>query len=276
MANHIRSISMPSTSHPTIIRIQEELENLMARIASSRTAQIVPDGLKSVGDVYEQIEELIRLPSSQQSILLCRKKWIEEQLDCSLRLLDLIGAARGSLVSMREHVQDLQLAIRRKGNQVNESKKKAQKIIKDSLKSLKLMSGKNVSCCIEDNSNQLDKVLAEARESTISLLSSIFSFLSKTKTKTKRWSIVSKAISKRKVACEGEFEVATAQENIDMWLQVSYDCILSKEVNAMMVEKAHNDLQAMEDRMEILESGLEFLFRKLIQNMVSLLNILSL
>ncbi|ONK64294.1 uncharacterized protein A4U43_C07F24170 [Asparagus officinalis] len=267
---------MPSTSHPTILRVQEELDNLKARLASSRAAEIVPDGFRSVGVVYEQIEELLRLPSSQQSIQLCQKKWIEEQLDCSLRLLDLIGAVGENLVSMREHVQDLQSAIRRKGDQVSESKKKAQKIINDSLKSLKLISGQSVRCCVEDGSNQLVKVLIETREITISLLRYMLSLVSEPKTKTSTWSIVSKAITQRKVACEGEWEGATAEENINTRLQASYDCIASKDVSAIRVEKVHIGLKVVEVRMESLESGLQFLFRKLIQNRVSLLNVLSL
>ncbi|ONK64195.1 uncharacterized protein A4U43_C07F23090 [Asparagus officinalis] len=273
MAYHIRSISMPPTSHPTIHRVDEELHNLKARLASSKTAHMVPEGLRSVGDVYEIIEELLRLPSSLQSIQSCPTKWVEEQLDCSLQLLDLIGVARESLVMIREHVKDIESAIRRKGNEVSETKKKAQKIIKDALKSLNLMGGKSVSCCVDYNNNQLFKVSIEAREVTISLLGLVLSCLSKPKTKTSRWSFF-KSISKRKVACEGE--VAPSEENIDTWLQASYYCILSNDVNAIMVEKAHNDLQTIAERMESLESGLEVLFKKLVQNRVSLLNILSL
>lgn len=221
-------------------------------------------GLRGVGELYELIEEILHLPSSH-SLQTCQ---VEEQLDCSRRLLDVTGSARDSLIAMREHVQDIQSAIRRKGNTCVNSRKKARKMVKDCLKSLAQIGGNH----IVNDTDQMLKVLIEAREITISLLRSVLSLLSMPKTKSSLWFIVSIAISKRKVACKG----ASDEESVDMCLQASYDCILRKDADSIRIQMAHNDLQALHSRIEGLESGIEFLFRQSLRNRVTLLNILSL
>jgi len=262
---------MPSTSHPTTLRSEEELQNMKVCLApSSKTTQMMCNGLSGVGDLYELIGELLRLPSNQKYLNPCQKKWVEEQLDESLKMLDLIAAVRDSLVAMREHVQDLRSAIRRKGNAATVPAKKAQKLIKGCLRTLKLKNGKALPCSVTiKDSDMLVKVSVEARQSTLSLLQSIVSFLSKPKQQGRRWSLVSKAVSKRRIACEGELE------NAEMWLQASYDCIACRDVDPVRVLKAQSHLEPLEIRVENLVSGLECLFKRLIQNRVSLLNLLG-
>jgi len=278
MANHIRSISVPSTSYPATLKVEEELYSLKARLASSsRTAQMICNGLSCVTDLYELVEELLRLPSNQHSLQPSQKKWVEEQLDESLKMLDLIAAVKDCLVAMKEHVQDLRSTIRRKGNAPTVSNKKAQKLIKDCLRALKRMDGKPLphSVAIKE-SDMVVKVFMEARGSTTSILQSTLSLLLKPKQKTSRWFTVSKIMSKRRVACEGECDGATDEEGADMWLQPSYACLSDKDVDAERVLKAQNHLESLEIKMENIESGIECLFRRLIQNRVSLLNLLGL
>ncbi|CAL9127799.1 unnamed protein product [Musa acuminata var. zebrina] len=130
--------------------------------------------------------------------------------------------------------------------------KKARRVSRVSSNYLKRMDDKYVSCCTNGKDSwMVTEILREARAITISLLQSIFKFLSmpRPQGKASRWSLISKALQKRKVACEGE------QEEI--------------EDNDGKIQRAQNHI-------EDIETGLECLFRRLIKNRVSLLNIRSL
>ncbi|KAJ0966902.1 hypothetical protein J5N97_023819 [Dioscorea zingiberensis] len=271
---HARSTSMPTGSHPVVRRVEEELTKLKACMSSLSTlpsfgctvsTQIAVRGL---GDLYSSIEELLWLPSSQVSCSLPQqKKWVELELDASLRLLDLCNAVKDNLAATREHTQDLQLLLRRKGDMISESNihayvcsaKKANKDINKSLKALKLMDCKCGSylAVVEDPELRMVVMsLKEAREVTISLLQSVMSFMSKPCPKQSRWSSVSKALHKRRVVSEGH----------DYKSVISFSC----------KEYTHDQLASLKDKVQRLESEVELLFRRLIQNRVSLLNILSL
>ena len=84
------------------------------------------------------------------------------------------------------------------------------------------------------------------------------------------------AMSKRRVVCEGEWEGATEEEGAYMWLRASYDCLTCKDVDAERVLEAKNHLESSEVKMDSIESGLDCIFKRLIQNRVALLNLLGL
>nr|CAD1835210.1 unnamed protein product [Ananas comosus var. bracteatus] len=122
------------------------------------------------------------------------------------------------------------------------------------------------------------KALLESREITTSLLGSILSLVSKPRPRQKaaRWSLVSRVLLKRKVACEDVRENKVANENENFTLGTSYEIILQNDVNGEKVSKVQNQLKTLESSVESLEDGLGCLFRQLVQTRVSLLNILSL
>ncbi|XP_038970968.1 uncharacterized protein LOC120104232 [Phoenix dactylifera] len=255
----LRSISMPSRSHPLALQVEEELHKLKTCVASSSlTSQMMGNALRGLGDLYNCMEELLRLPHNQQSLShLPQKRWVEEELDGSVRLLDFCGATRDSLVTMKERIQDLQLALRRRGDAAIQSKmhayihfgKKAQKDLKNCVRSLKQTDNRSASSSAVNMDSELSmvvQVLTEAKEISISLLKSILSnlFMARSRPKASRLSLISKALQKKKVDCE-------EHENM-------------------------SHLEALEVTIGDLETGLECLFRRLVQNRVSLLNILSL
>lgn len=91
---------------------------------------------------------------------------------------------------------------------------------------------------VSDKDSRVVMLLAEAREVTVSLLESTSGLLSK-QIEMPKWFLVSTTSQKSKVVCEEE------------------------------------RLRALECRIGDLESGVELLYRRLIQNRVSLLNVLS-
>ncbi|KAG1361046.1 hypothetical protein COCNU_09G005090 [Cocos nucifera] len=285
---HLRSINMPSRSHPLTLQVEEELDKLRTFVASSPlTGQMICNGLRGLGNLYNCIKELLHLPHNQQVLsLFAHKKWVEEQLDESLKLLDLCDTLRDKLVTMKEHIQDIQLALRRRGDAAIQSKvhayicavKKAQKDMNNCLKSLKQMDNRYVSSSALNKDSDLSmmvQLLTETKEITMSLLQTVLSnlFMARSKRKTSRWSFVSKALHKKKVACE-EHEDINEAEGTDFSFSTSYECITCKD--GVKVQKAQEQLEGLEFNIEGFESGLECIFRKLVQNRVSLLNILSL
>ncbi|CAL9759072.1 unnamed protein product [Musa acuminata subsp. burmannicoides] len=263
---------MPSGDHPFMLKVEEELQKVKSSVVqSSSTAHMICEGSRGIQGLYRCIEELLCLPSSNQIFMNPQQnKWVEVELEMSVRLLDLLGKLRDNMILIKEQIRDLEMTLRRQGEVVAQSKmqaylhpnKKAEKDVKNCFRFLKQMDDKYALCCTDDkesNSWTVVRTLKAAREITISLLQSILKFLSmpRPKTKTSRWSLISKALHKRKVACEGEHEDIEANDD-------------------GRVQKARDQLQILQNSIDEIEAGLECLFRSLVQNRVSLLNILSL
>ncbi|XBH83998.1 hypothetical protein VPH35_072279 [Triticum aestivum] len=192
-------------------------------------------GYARLGDIYKSIEEIMDLPSNQVGLSFPQnKKMVEEELERSLVLIDLCNSMQENLAGLKMSTQELELVLKRGDDAAVQLKvesfirlaKQAQKPFK------KITSSKAVA---EDC--RMVRVLAEAREMSVSLLESTSHLLLKqfTTTKGSKWSLV----QKRKVVFEEE------------------------------------QLQVLEQSMGDLENGAELLFRRLIQSRISLLNILS-
>ncbi|KAJ1693008.1 hypothetical protein LUZ63_009706 [Rhynchospora breviuscula] len=243
MACHTRSVSLPTRSHPFLLKAEEELNKLQAYIGSSSlTCEIMLDALKAVGHVYESINELLCMSSNQNGFShMQHRRWIEQELEESVKLLDICSTSRDNLDIIKYYVQDLELATRRGDLVASKCKLRDYNlIVKKASRDLKMqIFNKNESP--EGDSLVVISLLLESREITISVLQSIFSYLSRQiiDQKSSKWSIVSRLVNKRTIACKGD--AASIRVNV-----------------------------------EELENGVESLFRHLIQCRVSLLNICSL
>ncbi|CAD6265023.1 unnamed protein product [Miscanthus lutarioriparius] len=221
MACHLRSASVPSSPRSNKTNVEEQLQSLKATISStSTTVQTIVGGLSRLESIYSCIDELACLPNTSSQCQ--QRKAVEEELERSLVLLDLCSAIQESLAELRAKAQ----AYARLA-------KKAQKQFKKTSSKVALD---------DTESRRVVKLLSEAREVALSMLESALYLLSReivTPSATK-WSLVSKAFQKKRVACREE------------------------------------QLQALELEIVDLESDVQVVFRRLIQCRVSLLNALSL
>ncbi|RZC72515.1 hypothetical protein C5167_047994 [Papaver somniferum] len=243
---HVRSISLPKTSHPITLAVEEQLCQIKATEQATSSSSIYQN-LSGLVDLYECVEDFLTTQDG---------KCLDSGLDGSIVLLDVCSIAKDVLSQMKQSVQELQSSIRRRSNEVSEymiSRKKITKVIRKCISDLK-------------NNKKVDTevtILREVEVTTLAVLESLLSFVSEPKQKN---SLISKLMLTKQVAnkCnEKTSEVAKVNTAVKA---------LTKGIEVNKVQKT---LKALEMTLEDLEDKLEVLFRCLIKNRVSLLNILN-
>ncbi|KAJ3690844.1 hypothetical protein LUZ61_020008 [Rhynchospora tenuis] len=176
MACHTRSISLPTRCHPFLLKVEEELNKLRACVdSSSLTYEIMLDAIKAVGRVYESINILLRMSSNQNGLShMQHRRWVEQELEESVKLLDMCSTSRDNLDTIRVHVQDLELANRRGDLDASKTKIRDYNVIlkKANRDATMQMFNKNESP--EGDSLAVVSLLLETRDITIAVLQSIF------------------------------------------------------------------------------------------------------
>nr|CAD1835209.1 unnamed protein product [Ananas comosus var. bracteatus] len=113
----VESLESELESHPAVARVEEALMKMRNFEASSSSATVdaICHGLRNLGDLHNCVEDLLQLPSLRQGLLQPnQKKWLGEELELgSVMSLDLCGAMKDMLATMKNHVQELQSALRR-------------------------------------------------------------------------------------------------------------------------------------------------------------------
>ncbi|KAM5562710.1 hypothetical protein ABKV19_017760 [Rosa sericea] len=204
-----------------------------------------------------------------------RQKWANELLDGCLRLLDICSTAKDALSQTKECIQDLQSIIRRKRggetgltNEVRKylsSRKMVKKSIHKAMGNLKGMKNRSTF----SSANKVQETIAivsklrDVEAVSLTIFESVLSFISKPKSKPSSWSLVSKMVQSKRIACDEEAKVNEFAE---------VDAALKSLKSA---DNAQNQLSNLESCIQDQEEGLESLFRQLIKTRVSLLNILN-
>lgn len=115
MASHLRSTSLPSSPRSNKPEVEQQLQSLKTAMASSSmTIDTMCDGLRRLGSIYSDIEEMMCTPSNQ--VNLCQtlqKKAVEEELEQSLVLLDICKVVQESFIEMKMNVQELLFGLKR-------------------------------------------------------------------------------------------------------------------------------------------------------------------
>ncbi|CAJ1930611.1 unnamed protein product [Sphenostylis stenocarpa] len=283
---HVRSISLPCRIQSSLPKIEEVLKRMKTWEASSQSqSEAIKEGLKGLAELYNCAEELVGCPLTQQALISHEGKHVEKPLDMSVYLLDTCGSARELLTLMKEHVLDLQSALRRKG--VDSSvksqicayicfRKRARKDMRKRLKALKTMDNgfKSYSYPLLDFDHHLlivINVLREMSKITISFFKKLLLFMCAPMLKKNigGWSMFSRIVSTRvdnKVINElGDIDVALC----------SFHKRCKKIDSKTEIQIVKRGLGEVEGSIRELEAGLDCLFRCMIQQRVSLLNLLT-
>ncbi|KAK7360279.1 hypothetical protein VNO77_02262 [Canavalia gladiata] len=288
----VRSISLPTRSHPSTVGIEEELSKFRSREASSTSkVETICCGLSGLVELYKCIEDLLKLPLTQQA--LCQhqnEKWVNDLLDCPVRFLDLLAKTRDSILSMKASFEELQSALRRRkvGDLDMESYLSTywslrRKMRKECTKSLLLLKqidysfGASILLDLNDHLSAVVRVLREASLITSSIFQSLVVFLASPvlKSKPNKWAFVSRLMQKGVFACNNQQENINELEKVDFALNSLIIDNLSKDVETEKIQSALGRLEALVAAIEEFENGLECLFKRLISTRMSFLNIFS-
>jgi hypothetical protein len=117
------------------------------------------------------------------------------------------------------------------------------------------------------------RVLREVIVMNISIFQSILSFLvgSASKSKAAKWLKVAKLMHKRTISCEENMENFNELQCVEASLKI----LLSEGSDVAKMQATHENFEALENAIEMIENGLESVFRRLVKTRVCLLNIMT-
>ncbi|XP_022727251.1 uncharacterized protein LOC111283104 [Durio zibethinus] len=278
------SFPLPSRPNPFISQIDEHLNRFRASDATSTSSSSISHKLNGFKDLYDCVDKLLQLPSSQQALAQEQhKECVNELLDGTLRLLELCSTAKDVVLQTKEISNELQSVLRRRKSGEIElvsevrkyitSRKVVKKTIHKALGNLKAIQRKHVFSPSEDHETKaIVSILREVEEVTSSMFEHLLSLISRPEPGS--LSLVSKLWHHKKVACEDAGREVNEFEKVDAALKFFAGQKNSKSENIMSVEMK-NLLKDLELFIQDLEDGLECLFRCMIKARVSLLNILT-
>ncbi|KMT06894.1 hypothetical protein BVRB_6g152320 [Beta vulgaris subsp. vulgaris] len=298
---HARSISLPARSHPTTLKIEEELNKLRNLDVSSSTfmePNKLSNAISGIAELYKSIGDLLKLPQTQQALTKHEdSSWVDVLLEESVSFLDVCENTRENLFLLRESIGKLQSNLRiRRNNNINTGEsdsieddvtkyvsfvKNLKREMGKSLVSLKQIDSKLSDSVLFNKVNNDQHLVAVVRvlRETSSICSIVFRSImayflgANLLPKASKWSLVLKLVHNKGQVGED----LNGLEDIEVALNNLMVKKLSREGKEMMmiIQVACEKLDALDKRIEGFEKELECLFRQLIHTRVSLLNILS-
>ncbi|KAL0891574.1 hypothetical protein Bca101_015557 [Brassica carinata] len=275
--NQLRSISLPSRSHPSTRGIEEALSKVKAIKTATGSSEPILMALAGLEELYNYMEEFLKMGSTQRVMSSNDgSEFMEEMLDGSLRLMDTCNVSRDLLVETHEHVRGVQSCIRRKKvagggtDQLDVAvsgyvrfRKNMRKEAKKLLGSLNKIDGVSCPSLGVDNGQQDEHLVAvidalrRVVSVSVSVLKSFLEFLSGRQSNIK--CKLASVLKKKKDLHE---ETKNELESLDSAICCSSDDL-------------QNKLEGVEMSIDGFEKHLEGLFRRLIRTRASLLNIIS-
>ncbi|KAK4351807.1 hypothetical protein RND71_027325 [Anisodus tanguticus] len=279
--NHVRSASLPTATRSLIMSAEEQLQRLKSSAGTSTSSNSTIcrklDGLKKL---YDCVDDVLKLPISQQ-IHEKHAKLLEQVSDVSLNVLDTCSIIKDAFSQMKGSVQLLESSLRRGivgesnlSTQVDAymaSNKQLNKVICKRLRDLK-QKGNTQTIIIEDSEfASLISLIKGVDDISITVLESTLSFIShpKMRSKASSWSLIPKILKPKRVSCEG-IDISEV-EKIVMELLL----LQNEKIDQSQMLSDLKKLQVFESSIQEIEEGLGVMFRLLLKNRVSLLNILS-
>ncbi|XP_068662993.1 uncharacterized protein [Aristolochia californica] len=176
--------------------------------------------LCSVRDLYQSAHECLQMQNTQQ---VHHKNRVEEELDESLRLLDVIGMTRDVMAEMKSF------------------RKKMKRQIVKHIKDLKTNAVKSTSCSHTSVAN----ALTEATSVTLTFLESLLSIFF-SRSVTRRKPPVSKWMGTGRVASKGEAETMNEMAGVEAYLSSLRGHKSPKHKGIEEAKYAQKQLEALE------------------------------
>lgn len=294
----IRSVSLPA-------RVELEPEPLLQSLKSFRVSSFnakttsfgleeIQAALVGLAELYNSVGELVQSSSAQQALVHYKEgKLVEEALNESVVLIDSCSSARDIILMMKQSIQILQSALRRKGADSSiEShvrayfsfRRKAKKDVGSYLGALKQMENDRTSFPLLDLPNHdvlpLIRLLREARTVSISIFGELLAFLSApvAKGKASGWSLVSQLMPVIKSGSGKGQKTVNEMESVDIALHSLLSHKRGNGVddnNKVEVQMAQMRLRTLAASFEGIEGGLDCMFRCLVKHRVCFLNMLA-
>lgn len=275
-SNGIRSISMPTRSHPTTLEIETELNKLKTWESTSLTSEAICNGLCGLVETYNLMNELLNSPQTLQAISKHKEeKWVCVLLEVPVKLLDICGHTRELVSEVKEIVRDLHTSLKRRKfdssietniTKFKSFRKKMKKIAKKVISSLKQMDQEieGMVLDVDEHVAAVIRVVREVNAMGCSVFQSVLFFLSSSKAKRSKWS-VSRLLRRGTVACEVQENNQNELESLENYLSIE-----SQSIQCVQIK-----MEKLEASFDCMETGLESMFRCLIKSRTSLLNIVS-
>ncbi|KAK0583203.1 hypothetical protein LWI29_034548 [Acer saccharum] len=206
---HVRSNSLPFRPHPITSEVDQHLSRLRSSQATSTSSSsyLICHDINGLQDLHGCVDKLLQLPLIQQALGQGQqKKWVDELLNGSLRILN-------ALLQTKECVQGLSSVLRRRrGDEISievkkylTSRKAVKKTIKKALKGVEIKHSSKTS-----EEHEMITMLREVKAITFAVFESSLSLISRprsTSSKLSGCSLVSKLVQPKRIACEEEIEV---------------------------------------------------------------------